>query len=67
MRVQEVTILPWQDVAVDLIGPWTVAGRGIEFAALTIIDMVTNLVEIIRIPDKLSTQIALLFENMCLI
>ena len=48
---KEAPLLPWRDVAVDLIGPWTlmVAGQEIEFKALTIIDLVTNLVEIVRL------------------
>jgi hypothetical protein len=45
---REATVLPWQDVAVDLIGPWmmmSVGGQKQKFHALTIIDMATNLVE----------------------
>ena len=39
----------WSDVAVDCIGPWavTIAGRPVEFKALTVIDTVTNYCEII--------------------
>ena len=62
---REVSLLPWRDVAVDLIGPWTlyVAGQEVSFMALTIIDVVTNLVEIIRISNKTSAQVSLQFEN----
>ena len=62
---KEAPLLPWNDVAVDLIGPWTlmVAGQEIEFRALTIIDLVTNLVEIVRISDKTSANVTLQFEN----
>ena len=44
----------------DLIGPWVVQVRGnpYEFDALTVIDTVTNLVELIRIDDKTSDTIA---------
>jgi hypothetical protein len=41
--------LPWQDVAIDLIGPWTVLSIGdqnLKFSALTMIEVVTNLVEV---------------------
>ncbi len=43
----------------DLIGPWTVQVRGIPHTidALTVIDTVTNLVEIIRIDCKNSNHI----------
>ena len=54
-----------QDVAVDLIGPWTISigDKELKFSALTIIDMVTNLVEAVRIDNKTSAHIALQFEN----
>ena len=42
---------PCEEVAVNLIGPWkvTVRGKNYEFNALTSIDTITNLVEIVRI------------------
>jgi len=45
---------------VDLIGPWIVQVRGnpYEFSALTAIDTVTNLVELVRIDDKTSDKTA---------
>jgi len=45
---------------VDLIGPWIVQvhGRPHEFDALTCIDTVTNLVELIRVDDKTSETIS---------
>jgi hypothetical protein len=44
---------------VDLIGPWVVQVRGnpYEFSALTVIDNVTNLVELVRIDDKTSDNV----------
>ena len=62
---REAALLPWRDVAVDLIGPWTieVAGQEIVYNALTVIDLVTNLVEVIRIQNKTAAHIGLLFEN----
>ena len=62
---REVTLLPWCDVAVDLIGPWLlqVGQYEIPFSALTIVDIVTNLCEITRIHNKTSAQVALQFTN----
>ncbi len=49
-------IAPWEEVAIDLIGPWTVKvnNRKVEFNALTCIDTASNLVELIRIDNKTS-------------
>ncbi|KAG7340293.1 integrase core domain containing protein [Nitzschia inconspicua] len=65
MASREASLLPWQDVAVDLIGPWTISIGDEEhkFSALTIIDMVTNLVEVVRIDNKSSAHVAMHFEN----
>jgi transposase InsO family protein len=62
---REASLLPWQDVAVDLIGPWTVSigDRELKFSALTMIDMVTNLVEVVRIDNKSAAHVAMHFEN----
>ena len=59
---------PWNEVAVDLIGPWKVklGGKDLEFNALTCIDPVTNLVEIIRINNKEAHHVAQQFENVWL-
>ena len=56
---------PWNNVAVDLVGPWTIKVKEItmEFHALTIIDVDTNLSEAIRIDNKTSKHIATQFEN----
>ncbi|CAJ1961139.1 unnamed protein product [Cylindrotheca closterium] len=40
-----------------------VAGQEIKFRALTIIDLVTNLFEIVRIKDKTCANVTLQFEN----
>ena len=51
---REVTTEPFSEIAVDLIGPWKipVGNRVVEFNALTIIDMASNLVELTRIKNK---------------
>jgi hypothetical protein len=46
--------VPWSDIAVDLIGPWTIRdqhGMDATFMALTIIDTVSNYPEIIRLDN----------------
>jgi len=45
---REALAIPWQEIHVDTIGPWRVKHRGIKlkFKALTVIDPVTNLLEI---------------------
>ena len=47
---------PFEEVAVDLIGPWKIQVRGnpYEFNVLTAIDTVTNLIEIVHIDQKTS-------------
>jgi transposase InsO family protein len=62
---REVNLLPWNQVDIDLIGPWTIAINGVDFTfnALTCIDPVTNLVEIIRINNKTSQHVQMQFAN----
>jgi hypothetical protein len=47
----EVKSILFEEYAKDLIGPWTVqvCGRPYQFEAITVIDTVTNLVELVRI------------------
>jgi transposase InsO family protein len=56
---------PWDDVAVDMIGPWNVpiGDRIVQFKALTIIDPVTNLTELVRVSNKTSAHVASKFEQ----
>jgi hypothetical protein len=56
---QEVRIAPWEEVAIDLIGPWKVKvnGQQVEFNALTCIDTASNLVKLIRIDNKTAKHI----------
>ena len=51
---REVRIAPWEEVAIDLIGPWKVKvnGRQVEFNALPCIDTALNLVELIHVDNK---------------
>ena len=55
----------WQEVAIDLIGPWTftVHGASYTFRALTMIDTATNYCELIRINNKSAAHVGQKFEN----
>ncbi len=56
---REMLIAPMEEVAIDLIGPWTVKvnNQKAEFNTLTSIDKASNLVEVIRIYNKTSRHI----------
>jgi hypothetical protein len=56
----KVLSIPFEECAVDLIGPWIVqvCGKPYEFDMLSVIDTVTNLVKLIRVDDKNSVTIA---------
>jgi transposase InsO family protein len=62
------TAAPWYEIHIDLIGPWSfsVNGDTLYFSALTIIDPVTNLVEIVRIASKSAQHVAMQLENVWL-
>ncbi len=62
---REVWSILFEECAADLIGPWTVQvrGRPYEFMTLTSIDTVTNLVELIRIDNKVSNTVARKFAQ----
>ena len=61
-------LVPWDSVAVDLIGPWkiTVNGVELEFNALTCIDPVTNLTELFPVENKTAAHVASIFEELWL-
>ena len=65
---RDVNILPWQEVTVDLIGPWAVQlhDKWYEFNALRSIDTVTNLVELIRVDRKTYAHIRSKWDQSCL-
>eukprot|EP00957_Ditylum_brightwellii_P048779 3700580-Ditylum_brightwellii.AAC.1 len=60
--------MPWSEVVVDLIGLWCikVGGQEVDFYALTCIDPVTNLVEMIRLENKTAKHVTHQFENVWL-
>lgn len=58
---RDVRAAPWEQVDVDLIGPWNITtrtNRTYEFNALTCIDRVTGLSKLIRIDSKESSHVA---------
>jgi hypothetical protein len=58
--------MPWEEVAVDSIGPWKVPIQGlgeITFNALSMIDTCTNIMELKRQESKTTEEAAMLFEN----
>ena len=63
-------VAPWHEVAVDLVGPWKIKVPGyddpVTFNALTVIDTVTNLTELIHLPRKTSRHVAIAFQNALL-
>jgi transposase InsO family protein len=67
LPVREAEMQPWSTVAVDLIGPWTWTDATTKvqykFTALTIIDVVSNYCEIIRLNNKTAEYVAMQFEN----
>ena len=56
---------PWDEVGVDLIGPWTIKAIGNEyiFRALTCTDSVINITEVIPIPNATAEAVARSFED----
>jgi hypothetical protein len=56
---QEVRIVPWEEVAINLIGPRKVKvnGQQVEFNQLTCIDTASNLVELIHVDNKTAKHI----------
>ena len=57
--------IPWLEVHADCIGPWDCSVKGLKAKvhALTIIDPVTNLVEIVRIDSVKSKEVTTKFVN----
>ena len=56
---REIKVAPWEEVAVDLIGPCPIKvnGQEVSFNALTCIDTASNLVELVRVDNKTASHI----------
>lgn len=65
LPARDVRAAPWEQVDIDLIGPWQVKTKNAsyEFLALTSIDRVTGLPELIRVDNKTSAHISDKFEE----
>ena len=57
--------VPWEEIAVDSIGPWTIKvnGESHEFKALTTIDTVSTVCEIALVNNGTSTEAGRVFEQ----
>jgi hypothetical protein len=66
LAARETLVAPWFIVAIDTIGPWEIplprANDVCKFHALTMIDTVTILTEIVRVPNTTSQAAAQAFE-----
>ena len=62
---REALLIPWRDVAVDLIGPWMLTWQGytITFNALSVIDQCTNMLELQQIQNKTAAHVGMHFQN----
>ena len=61
LPIQEIShVLPWQQVHVDMIGPWKIKVNKmkLDVKALTCIEPVLNLLEIYRCSDKKGNTVA---------
>eukprot|EP00957_Ditylum_brightwellii_P023145 1746327-Ditylum_brightwellii.AAC.1 len=63
---QVALLIPWSKVTVNLIGPWKIiiGNKEVKFNALTCIDPVTNLVEMICIKNKTAEYVTQQFKNV---
>ena len=60
---------PFEEVALDHIGPWTIDVPGfgkLKFEALTMVDVATTLLEVCRVDSTTAEASALCFENVWL-
>jgi len=65
LPVKETQHAPWQEVAVDLIGPWILYdqdGKEHSFTALTIVDTVATYCEIVLLENKTAKHVGHQFE-----
>ena len=66
LPMRDLRLVPWEEVAIDLIVPWAINLSGrveVLFHALTCIDMVSNLVELIRIDINTAEHVRSKFEQ----
>lgn len=65
LPLKDVESEPWEDMCLDLAGPWTAKlnGKEIDFHCLTIIDPFTGWIEIIPILNKTKEHVVTLIEQ----
>jgi uncharacterized membrane protein YiaA len=67
LPAREATSVPWEQVHVDLIGPWNIKvkrhKKPVQFIALMCINPVLNLLEVETVKDKMSEQVTKTFES----
>ena len=58
-------LCPWEEVSVDMIGPWTISINKFEyqFRALSCIDTIIGLPEVIPVDNATSRSVAMAFED----
>jgi hypothetical protein len=70
LPAREATSVPWEQVHMDLIGPWNIKVKGhkkpVQFIALKCIDPVLNLLEVGTVKDKMSEQVTKTFKHLWL-
>jgi hypothetical protein len=70
LPAQEATNVPWEQVHMDLIGPWNIKVKGhknpVQFIALACINPVLNLLEVGTVKDKMSEQVTKTFKQLWL-
>ncbi len=64
--MRETKVAPWFEIAIDTIGPWEIPmqrGNNVcKFYALTMIDTVTTLSELMRVPNTTARAAAEAFK-----
>jgi transposase InsO family protein len=66
---RQAKVAPWQEVAVDLIGPWSLYdpdGNEHTFTALTVVDTVTTYCEVVLLRNKTAAHVGYQFETQWL-
>jgi hypothetical protein len=69
LPAQEATTLPFQEVAIDLIGPWHVPlpNKVYKFYVLRCIDLAANFPKAICIHNKTASHVGMQFKNVWLV
>ena len=63
---KDVSMIPWETVCIDLVGPYTVTdklGKDRTLLAMTFVDPATGWFEITEIPEKSSARISHIFNS----